>query len=78
MNTAKRAEIAQRILNLTAGAEFETATAAQCDALATSIGAIFRLSGKSCAEAEEFIRELTEDMAIRHIRKHWGTIEVAQ
>lgn len=74
---SKRAEIAQGILNLCAGTEFETAIAAQCDALATAIGASFALQGKSCAEAEEFVRDLVEDMTIRHVRKHWGTIEVA-
>jgi len=77
MNMRKRAEIAQGILNLCVGSDFETAISAQCDAIATAIGAAFQMQGKTSAEAEDLVRDLAEDMAIRHIRKHWGTIEVA-
>lgn len=75
MNNQKRAEVAQKILDSVAGLDFETAIAAQCDALATSIGGAFYRQGKACAEAEQLIADLAVDMAVRHIRRHWGTIE---
>lgn len=75
MNNERRAQIAQAILDMTAGVEFETATAAQCDALATAIGGCFQHFGKSREEAEKLIRALADDMIERHIRRHFGKYE---
>lgn len=76
MTYSKRQELGQEILNLVAGYDLNTVLTAQCDALATSVGAAFHLSGKTCDEAEAVIRELAEDMATNHIRRHWGKIEL--
>ena len=72
----ERARLAQNILDMMAGVEFETAIAAQCDALATLVGAMFHRSGKTLHETEEALRTLVRDMMLRQIRTHWGTIEV--
>lgn len=75
MDKERRAAIAQNILDMCAGADFETVIAAQCDALATGIIGTFHMFGKSQDEAERFMEEIVRAMVIHHVRVHWGTIE---
>ncbi len=74
----ERVRLGQAVLDLMTGVSFHTALAAQCDALATGVGATFYLSGKSRDEAEAFMRALAVDMVERHIRLHWGAIQGAE
>lgn len=75
--SSERQRIGQKILNVCAGARSEDALLAQIDALATSIGALHHLSGHSLAKAEAVGIEAGESI-VKHIRKNWGQVEVAQ
>lgn len=74
--SSDRERIGQAILNLCDGERFDLAFLAQIDALATSIGGVHRLSGKTVTEAEAAARAAGE-MLLQHVRKNWGQIEVA-
>nr|BDD43721.1 hypothetical protein 2 [Spirochaetaceae bacterium]BDD44746.1 hypothetical protein 4 [bacterium]BDD45559.1 hypothetical protein 8 [bacterium] len=74
---AERQLIGQQIINICAGKTFENSLYAQADALATGIGGAMQLSGHTLAEAEELADEIGK-MIRQHVRKNWGTIEVAQ
>lgn len=66
-------EMAQAILDLTAGQDTMDSFRAQADALASGIGGTMHLSGYTKEEAMEFMRELSVGM-VGHIETHWGSI----
>lgn len=71
-----RTEIGQAILDLGSTCESEDFLAGQIDALATSIGGLFFMSGRPLAEAETFAAQAAATI-LDHVRANWGAITTA-
>ena len=69
-----RDQMGQQIIDICTGQKTEDAFFAQADALATAVGGVMHASGKSEADALEYLDALHQGMR-RHISNNWGSLE---
>lgn len=70
-------EMGNEILMACAGQPSAEAHQAMVMAMATHIGGLWFMSGKSLREAQEAVIDMAEDVA-KHVKEHWGEIEPHQ
>jgi len=70
-------DMGNEILAACSGQPFPEAHQAMVSAMATHIGGMWFMSGKSLREAQEAVIDMAADVA-NHVKDHWGEIESHQ